>query len=1000
MKYFIILVLINLFLCAEVHKISINEELEFDTSQKEFLLEYSKETDKASLFILFYEKSGNLEITLTIPDFEKPETTKIHDDNGYISFPFTKDGDYYISFGQISEEDTFKGKFKVITSERPFSLDINKEISFDYLEVDSESEPCPLIFSLENIPNDNFMKRIHIEEDEGERSRMLVSENGGDFKKVTGELMYFNKDSKYLIKLEFIEFDNGYYGDHYYFMRNFMISDFEFNLTLIEDFSVGTKFNRSLKYLFTKIDLKENDKFYVRTEDDLLFAYIDNEEQFNNFPNGIQYLEFNHTLENAKFEKFVKPKDKDYMIIFIEFGDEFDIVFYAKDVPMELNKETHFDVKNLLFKFDYEKKNNELALLSVFYEYKNNNKNYRIEIKVFNNEMESLEHQYMFDINKDTVNFIVEDSGEYYIFFTPIDTEGNFTVVSSEYEFEIDANKEIYFFNDFKEDLKFQSIFTFSISNIDKNYKKLFSSINDLEDIISYKKNKNEFMPMKKGLFLYEKGDSITIKIDIKKIALKDKIHISNIDESNILDLEFTNYEFPESINKIFKIDYLSSPYFKIEGDKTNRYYISHVDKTRYDAIDKCLGNLTFTMHNDNIYIRPVNLDYGILIVEIINQALDTNLTLTKLSPQTKELKFDSEETFNSFYSKYELEYEKGGDTKEILLFMYKMDQYSNNFEISINGPNNYVKKQSFDNKEKIGSYAFESGDSGKYEFSFKSEKGFEGTFKIVKASEPIKIDINDNIKLNTFNTTIEPKPITIEFSTKGLNDNTYKEFLIGDNNNLDLIKISSDNSENKNLTLNYYAFEKEKEYKIEIEYNALGNNLYKFEQFIMNTFKFDLIDFQKYGPQTYPNISTTQFIKIDLTKFSKIKIAVTADKAPIFKVAYYDDDLDMVKILNDLVFRDLKDNTISDESHKKAVLMIQLKPVQTKIDFTDANGNDGKKDDDDDNNTVFIVLGVIGGVLLLIIIIFLICRCRRKSAEPDISGGEDKREELMPQTD
>jgi hypothetical protein len=44
------------------------------------------------------------------------------------------------------------------------------------------------------------------------------------------------------------------------------------------------------------------------------------------------------------------------MIIFIEFEDEFDLVFYAKDVPMELNKETHFDVKNLLFKLDYEKK--------------------------------------------------------------------------------------------------------------------------------------------------------------------------------------------------------------------------------------------------------------------------------------------------------------------------------------------------------------------------------------------------------------------------------------------------------------------------------------------------------------------------------------------------------------------------------------------------------------------------------------------------------------------
>ena len=133
------------------------------------------------------------------------------------------------------------------------------------------------------------------------------------------------------------------------------------------------------------------------------------------------------------------------------------------------------------------KKNSENTLLSLFYEFKNENKE-RIEIKVYK-DFSYIGSRTMSEINKDSFNIIVENSGEYFFFLYSIGTViGNITIVSSEYEFTIDANKEIYFYNDFKEEEKFQSILTFSISNIDKNYKKLYSSINDLEDIISYKK--------------------------------------------------------------------------------------------------------------------------------------------------------------------------------------------------------------------------------------------------------------------------------------------------------------------------------------------------------------------------------------------------------------------------------------------------------------------------------------------------------------------------------
>ena len=999
MKYFIILGIINLFICANVIEIQINEEVDFHSAQKEFKLEYSNSTNKDSIFILFYEqKNGLLQITITYPNSQEKNFI-ILEANGNIYFPFTKDGNYLISFLKLDEEDPFEGKFKIITTEKNFTLDSNKDISFDNIRIRSASEPCPIIFSLENKSNKNYMKKIQVI---NERSKIYVSENGSDFRKVNDELMYFNKNTEYLIKLEFMEFYDGEQDEHFYIILDFSISNFEYNLAKIEDFSVGTKLNKNLKYLFIKVNLKDNNKFYVRTDDDFKFAYIDNEEQYNYFPNGIQYLKFNDSLINAKFEKFEKPENKDYMIIFIEFKDqEKNLVYFAKEVIVELNKEMQFDAENMLFKFNYEKKNSEKSLFCLFSEF-NNESEEKIDLLVFNESMNLGSKSINFSI--DSFNFLVEHSGDYFILLTSLGTIiGNFKIVSSEYEFSIDANKELYFHNDYKFELEFQSILTFTISNIDKSYEKLYSSIYELRNIISYKKNKKEneeFLPMKSRIFLYEKGDSIIIKLNLRKIYSPDYLHISNIDK-NISYLDFNNYKLPNSINKIFKINYLDIPYFKIEGDDSNRYYISYVDKERYDAIETCLEEIIFNNDRikDNIYIKPVNADYGILIVETVNKIINTDLTISKLDSPIKELNFDSEEIFNIFYSKFQLEYEKKGETKEMLIFIYKMSLHSNNFGIKITGPNNYVKTEEFDNEENIEIYAFENGETGKYEILFSSEN-FEGTFKIVKASDPIKININENIKLNKFNTTFELKPIILEFKDEYLRENEGKEFLMGENNkDLNLIQISTDGSEFKNLNSSYYIFEEKKEYKIKIEYNDLGNGQYKFEQFIMSNFGFNLENFF-YGYRIYRNhgnYTEIQFIKIDLSKFSKI--VVKSDNDSLIRIKYYNDDLDWPKIFNDFLFEDLKyyNNTITNEFYKKAILMIILEQGEIKIDFSDGN----EKNQDDEDNTVFIILGIAGGVLLLLSIIFLIYRCRkRKSAETDIIGSEDKREELMPQID
>ena len=643
MKYYILLALINLILSVEILgtniPITINEEYNFDASQYEFSLDYSKEIEKYSFFIIFYEQNGDVYyIVIKSPGSDDVNRIAIYDNVGNIYFPFTKNGIYSITFECYSQKS--EGKFKVVSSEKPINLDINSDFFFNDLFV--KSNPGSLIFSLENSLNENIMKRVM----QNGIPSMYLSENGNDYKQVFGEFIFFKKNSNYLIKLVFIKNGNMYY------INSLSITNFESDLVKIEDFSIGPKSYNYIKYLFTKINLKDNNKFYVRTEADLKFTYTD-EEQYNNFPNGIQFLEFNDSLINKELIKIEKPQDKDYMILFIEFKEEeIKNIDFIKGVQVELNKENQFNGTYMIFSLNYEKIISENPLLCLFYEFKNENKE-TIEIKIFE-DINNIEYKTIFEINRDSFNFIVENSGDYLILLHSNKTVmGNFTIVSSEYEFSIDANKEIYFYNDFKEEIKFQSILTFSIINIDKNYKKLFSSINDLGDVVSYRKNKKEdevFEPMKKGLFLYEKEDSIIIKLDINKISSNDYIHISNLDENNILDLDFNyNYKFPNPINKIFKINYLSSPYFKIEGDDSNRYYISYVNKTIYDTIDKCLEILIFNKYNDTIYIKPVNEDYGILIVEITNKVVNTTLTFNELDKPIKELNFGSEQIFNFF---------------------------------------------------------------------------------------------------------------------------------------------------------------------------------------------------------------------------------------------------------------------------------------------------------------------------------------------------------------
>ena len=974
MKYFIFLTLLSIFLNSTIPEVKLNQKTYFNNTYHTFSVNYTKKTDKSFDLLLFYEITTNVEFIFTCHSKDSAESSTIENKNGYIRLNY-KDI-FEILFSPANEGDILEGNFKLISTELPFTLDINENISLTNLL--NLEEPCPLIFTFENFTNEIYIKEIDVLDD----NPLLISENGSEYREVKNKFLYLQKNTNYTFKLEFIKI----ISDIEYYSTSLLITDFDPNLIKIEDLSFGVKFFNNKEKYFIKINFNENNNLYIKRYGlDLNFyiSYLENEVQYNNFPVNIQNLKFEE-IQDTKIEK---PENYNYMILLVESKGENISAIFAKEAFVVLNEEKEFDENNLIFILNYEKKSDKIEKLYIFYE----------------KEIDGLMHiefnsriGYNSYSKKGTFNYSIIKSEEIIIY---IDTEyhekGKFKIVSSEYEFSIDADKEIFIPKNKEEDYNIQ--LQFNITNLDKNYYKLFSPSNNLEGSILYSINEGEPVSLKSPLFLLRKDELIKFKIETKNID--DIIHISNIDESNISDLSYNIYDFRFPINKIFKINYFDTPIFEIETKGRNNFYISYVTKEQYESLPNNLEELSFNQYNESTYEKPYNISYSILIVEILNP--NTTLNISKLEFPIYELNFDSEKPFNLYKSNYQFEYTKI-ESNELLFLLYNISENGGNFNIAIDGPNEFKKTVAIDNMQKNGIYAFENGESGNYIIKFSSKNIFEGIFKLVKSPEQFIMNINENIRINTFEVNFKPNPIVIEFNIENKEYEVYKKFLIGENeDNLKLVQISNSTESNyKNLNLNLYAFQGNKNnYKIKINYKELGENRYKFEQFIMDNFtEYNLDDF-KYGVQKYNNDKNIKFIKIYFKETAKIK--VDTKNNPEIKIAYYNGNINMTTILNELNFEKLenylKDKFILDNSYEKAILMIKLKEGETEIDFSD----DKNEDKEEDHLLLILAIVIPVGIILLLIIIFLICRFyKKKNLEIKVNESYTKEEELMPKNE
>ena len=102
-----------------------------------------------------------------------------------------------------------------------------------------------------------------------------------------------------------------------------------------------------------------------------------------------------------------------------------------------------------------------------------------------------------------------------------------------------------------------------------------------------------------------------------------------------------------------------------------------------------------------------------------------------------------------------------------------------------------------------------------------------------------------------------------------------------------------------------------------------------------------------------------------------------------------------MTKIINDLsLFKDFTDKIILGGSDKKAILMIELNPGETEIEF-----NEYKEGGSRLTLILAIVIPIV--IIILLIVIFLICRkVRRYKPNNDFKDDDEKKDIiLMPDT-
>ena len=914
-----------------------------------------------SLYDIYMQKVDDLEHVQINPNmFKFDNLVKL----------FKKDKQYYLDFTvdhYIKLDSKFlnvKVTFTDTNKNQSYILNDNnkviKNLSGNNIIVKSNEDA--LVYFYKIIPNDSTIIKIEFNKTESDKVMRLDLIN----KNLENEVeIFIIKDFGFMECYPIISEKNWEIKNS---VGGVITSYFENYYDKLENNLYDEEEEKFIIYIFEKLN-EDNIPIFNSSNYDINFQFYDS---FLTIGNKFNFEVISKHFGEQKFLLF--SKNKSYITYQFMTCQNDKIDFIINNLNWEI---FIFDTINKDYNFTQKLNEEETLIHEVISE------NDSLLAYQFHNSEEKYEGKFNKDYSISSINQI--DKNIFLIYFSPVYTETliQYHIIISKVD---DLNNNENFSNPcylanlmthnsdniiiktFFEESKLTLLYTIidiSEFNINENDKFIFNIIsNNLHSL-------NEF------LTFYKPIEFSINKEEVLSINLEEKIEF-DFDKKSIFKLNYTNnYDLIEYL--IFTFD-------------------SEIDFTLYFTDGVKVEEKHF-YKSDNNLIEIKLIKSGIYYFKFYNKNSGGDKQKTYFSvyiPSNIEIK--KEQTFNFKY--FILPLKKTSEKNETLLLYYKFEQLAS-IIIEIIGPNG--NKESYNISKKEGFKNFLCDESGNYKIYFKknietnyylkeNNNEIKGIFKLMTTESTFDLDITskDNIEFEEF-TFIRDEEPTLKFKVKPKDKDYIKKISISNidfSNISEIISIKKDNEENKNLTFQYYTFEKNSEYIVNIRFTKKDENIYILEKVNI----IDILDFSsKYIKQISSDISCysnkynnikDEFLIINWKNIKKIRIS--KNKEPLFLLADIkeNESKNITKEFQNINFNKLiKLDIPKPENFNYSLLVMEILEPETLINIC----TELRKDDEriSAGKIFFIILS---GLFLVLIIIFIIIKCSKKQKDIDFN--------------
>ena len=606
---------------------------------------------------------------------------------------------------------------------------------------------------------------------------------------------------------------------------------------------------------------------------------------------------------------------------------------FEKTKQIQLNEDIIFEGENLYYELEYSRPNNVNETCILFYKPISNLNSFKVIIEKPNLEIDS-------EIVGDENNYLAFEctsDGSYSINIRSLSKDspvkGSFKIVSTGIPFNLDISEINLFYIDFN--INYQPsplIINIDTSKLSQDYLIQFYFINtELHMKDEYSNN----MTINNQFFLFEQGKKYQMNVEFSKLYEDKKLNVM-FKFIQYLELSIENLTFgiKNYNNKPFgfiKINYKNTPKVIFKTDQNPLFSISYLSESNYNSFPHKIQEFEFKEIVDLTTVKPPDFDYGILFINFDNK--ETSIEF--IDGRTNiNIELDKIYDIDDEYTYYKLNFDSIKDI-EILIVIYNFDkEYSGEITIKNEDYNNKTKI----NNKLIGTVYFEVPTKKIYEFCFKYLNGNSGSFKIVSTGNIFKMDITqDLIKFDEMIIQKEPSPLI--FTLENIEKDYIKKLNINSKDPSKIISIKKNDNDNINILNNYYTFENNNKYIVQL--NLIKNqDIYILKEINIQSIPENNIQNLEIGELIFTD-KIDKFIKINHKEISSFEI-INIIGEPHYFIAYINETQynDFPRNINKIKFNELNDMIIKRHANYfYTILILSLNDDKTELLLNQKNG-------------------------------------------------------------